>query len=320
MPTFGKRRGARCASFTAPTSTSPPTTGRHSLLRLGWRRWIALGELTLGGRARAFARAPETSRASWTRPDARGRPRHPLGRPDCLRAGGRVRGRAGRDGRVGERAAPLHRDPRQPRPVHAGGPPHPPVRAELRPPPRLRPARRRGRGGLPVRAAAGRPRRGHRPPVGARAVLSRAVVTGSWAGGSGTPLARAGPATRSSRAARCWWWCTTLRSERSGSPIGCCTASWTRRRSWRCSRGTALRSAPRAHPPALPLPGHRAPAAHLRRRLVHRGWTRGLLDHRDRRRPHRTLREARPPGELTHAGAASAGTALARLAAASAQG
>jgi len=33
---------------------------RHSLLRLGWRRWIALGELTLGGRARAFARAPET--------------------------------------------------------------------------------------------------------------------------------------------------------------------------------------------------------------------------------------------------------------------
>ena len=34
--------------------------GRHSLLRLGWRRWIALGELTLGGRARAFARAPET--------------------------------------------------------------------------------------------------------------------------------------------------------------------------------------------------------------------------------------------------------------------
>ena len=34
--------------------------GRHSLLRLGWRRWVALGELTLGGRARAFARAPET--------------------------------------------------------------------------------------------------------------------------------------------------------------------------------------------------------------------------------------------------------------------
>ena len=33
---------------------------RHSLLRLGWRRWIALGELTFGGRARAFARAPET--------------------------------------------------------------------------------------------------------------------------------------------------------------------------------------------------------------------------------------------------------------------
>jgi 3',5'-cyclic AMP phosphodiesterase CpdA len=36
--------------------------GRHSLLRLGWRRWIALGELTFGGRARAFARAPETIR------------------------------------------------------------------------------------------------------------------------------------------------------------------------------------------------------------------------------------------------------------------
>jgi len=35
---------------------------RHSLLRLGWRRWIALGELTFGGRARAFARAPETIR------------------------------------------------------------------------------------------------------------------------------------------------------------------------------------------------------------------------------------------------------------------
>ena len=33
---------------------------RQSLLRLGWRRWIALGELTFGGRARAFARAPET--------------------------------------------------------------------------------------------------------------------------------------------------------------------------------------------------------------------------------------------------------------------
>jgi 3',5'-cyclic AMP phosphodiesterase CpdA len=35
---------------------------RHSLLRLGWRRWIALGELRVGGRARAFARAPETIR------------------------------------------------------------------------------------------------------------------------------------------------------------------------------------------------------------------------------------------------------------------
>lgn len=34
--------------------------GQHSLLRLGWRRWIALGELRWGGRARAFARAPET--------------------------------------------------------------------------------------------------------------------------------------------------------------------------------------------------------------------------------------------------------------------
>jgi len=33
---------------------------RHSLLRLGWRRWIALGELHFGGRARAFARAPQT--------------------------------------------------------------------------------------------------------------------------------------------------------------------------------------------------------------------------------------------------------------------
>jgi 3',5'-cyclic AMP phosphodiesterase CpdA len=33
---------------------------RQSLLRLGWRRWIALGELTFGGRANAFARAPET--------------------------------------------------------------------------------------------------------------------------------------------------------------------------------------------------------------------------------------------------------------------
>jgi len=33
---------------------------RHSFLRLGWRRWIAFMELTVGGRARAFARAPET--------------------------------------------------------------------------------------------------------------------------------------------------------------------------------------------------------------------------------------------------------------------
>jgi len=33
---------------------------RHSLLRLGWRRWVAMGELTFGGRAEAFARAPET--------------------------------------------------------------------------------------------------------------------------------------------------------------------------------------------------------------------------------------------------------------------
>jgi len=35
---------------------------RLSFLRLGWRRWIALGELRFGGRARAFARAPETIR------------------------------------------------------------------------------------------------------------------------------------------------------------------------------------------------------------------------------------------------------------------
>ena len=34
--------------------------GQHSLLRLGWRRWIALGELRFGGRARAFAHAPQT--------------------------------------------------------------------------------------------------------------------------------------------------------------------------------------------------------------------------------------------------------------------
>jgi 3',5'-cyclic AMP phosphodiesterase CpdA len=29
-------------------------------LKLGWRRWIALGELTFGGRAAAYAQAPET--------------------------------------------------------------------------------------------------------------------------------------------------------------------------------------------------------------------------------------------------------------------
>ncbi|HSP78743.1 MAG TPA: metallophosphoesterase, partial [Myxococcaceae bacterium] len=30
------------------------------LWRLGWRRWAALAELTVGGRSRAFQRAPET--------------------------------------------------------------------------------------------------------------------------------------------------------------------------------------------------------------------------------------------------------------------
>jgi 3',5'-cyclic AMP phosphodiesterase CpdA len=30
------------------------------LLRLGWRRWVALMELTVGGRARAYRRAPDT--------------------------------------------------------------------------------------------------------------------------------------------------------------------------------------------------------------------------------------------------------------------
>jgi 3',5'-cyclic AMP phosphodiesterase CpdA len=30
------------------------------LLRLGWRRWLALAELTVGGRARAYRQAPET--------------------------------------------------------------------------------------------------------------------------------------------------------------------------------------------------------------------------------------------------------------------
>jgi hypothetical protein len=28
--------------------------------KLGWRRWVALAELTVGGRARAYRRAPET--------------------------------------------------------------------------------------------------------------------------------------------------------------------------------------------------------------------------------------------------------------------
>jgi 3',5'-cyclic AMP phosphodiesterase CpdA len=32
----------------------------QSFLRLGWRRWVALAELTVGGRARAYRRAPET--------------------------------------------------------------------------------------------------------------------------------------------------------------------------------------------------------------------------------------------------------------------
>ena len=31
-----------------------------SFFRLGWRRWMALAELTVGGRARAYRRAPET--------------------------------------------------------------------------------------------------------------------------------------------------------------------------------------------------------------------------------------------------------------------
>src|SRR5690242_8204507 len=30
------------------------------LLRLGWRRWIAMAELSVGGRKKAYARAPET--------------------------------------------------------------------------------------------------------------------------------------------------------------------------------------------------------------------------------------------------------------------
>ncbi len=35
---------------------------RRQLLRLGWRRWIAMAELQLGGRARRFAQAEETLR------------------------------------------------------------------------------------------------------------------------------------------------------------------------------------------------------------------------------------------------------------------
>jgi 3',5'-cyclic AMP phosphodiesterase CpdA len=34
----------------------------RNLLRLGWRRWVAMAELQLGGRARRFARAEETLR------------------------------------------------------------------------------------------------------------------------------------------------------------------------------------------------------------------------------------------------------------------
>jgi 3',5'-cyclic AMP phosphodiesterase CpdA len=33
---------------------------KQPLLRLGWRRWIAFAELTVGGRARAYRQAPET--------------------------------------------------------------------------------------------------------------------------------------------------------------------------------------------------------------------------------------------------------------------
>jgi 3',5'-cyclic AMP phosphodiesterase CpdA len=36
--------------------------GRRALLRLGWRRWVAMAELQLGGRARRFAHAEETLR------------------------------------------------------------------------------------------------------------------------------------------------------------------------------------------------------------------------------------------------------------------
>lgn len=32
----------------------------QSFFRMGWRRWVALAELTVGGRARAYRRAPET--------------------------------------------------------------------------------------------------------------------------------------------------------------------------------------------------------------------------------------------------------------------
>jgi len=35
---------------------------RRNLLRLGWRRWVAMAELQLGGRARRFAHAEETLR------------------------------------------------------------------------------------------------------------------------------------------------------------------------------------------------------------------------------------------------------------------
>src|SRR5271165_914385 len=36
--------------------------GSRQLLRLGWRRWVAMAELQLGGRARRFAHAEETLR------------------------------------------------------------------------------------------------------------------------------------------------------------------------------------------------------------------------------------------------------------------
>ncbi len=53
-----------------------------------------------------------------------------------------------------------------------------------------------------------------------------------------------------------------------------------------------LRRAPRPHPQALPLSRHRPAAPHLRRGVVHPGRPRGVLAHRDGRRPHRTLGEA----------------------------